>query len=214
MRSCGAVATALRCHLPSSLLSCTVYHTSRIQPHDIKRVLSTFLGSPLSYASPCTSALRLDKCSLCCGDGDPQTSSSCLEANGTDTRAAFRGKCACNSQDDVASADGGALQLGEEWSRAFGVCAGHERGDAYRVVRRLEAHVRALELYIEVPELPRGCDVEVQPVCCVASGCAKDASVSTSDDEGGCQDHCATRALDFASAILFIVLTGMVRTKA
>lgn len=49
----------------------------------------------------------------------------------------------------------------------FGVEAGEERGDAYRVVRRACCEAEPLQLLVMVPALPRGCDVEVQVIAAV-----------------------------------------------
>jgi len=66
----------------------------------------------------------------------------------------------------------------------FGVEAGEERGDSYRVTSRIEGTWEPLHLLVEVPMLPKACGVEVQVIAATAGSGGTPESDSQSDDEG------------------------------
>ena len=65
-----------------------------------------------------------------------------------------------------------------------GVFPGEEIGDSYRVVRAVGGSWTPLRLFVAVPALPKGCAVELQPLCAVATSAAADNSSAASDSDG------------------------------
>ena len=135
--NCTSVATALGCHLPSSLLSLITFHTSTVAlPAVVK-------------------------------------STSCMHAQFSHAEA------------EQACSEGGMLS-----GDTAGVFPGEEIGDSYRVVRAVGGSWTPLRLFVAVPALPKGCAVELQPLCAVATSAAvsRQNAVSDSDSDDGAED--------------------------
>eukprot|EP00892_Ulva_mutabilis_P002713 jgi/Ulvmu1/12442/UM009_0094.1 len=170
VKSCGAIATALGCHLPSSLLASVTFHTTEV-PHSAALSAGAALRGNMHAAPlPCDSA-------ACAGP-----------AADLDSSAAAADVASPRSDDSEVDQAGGV----------FGVEAGEERGDAYRIVKPLpgSATWEPLQLLVQVPALPKACGVEVQVIAAVATG---GISVAEDSDSGDGEASPARNALEGGS---------------
>lgn len=145
VRSCGAIATALGCHLPSSLLASVTFHTADVPHTTAAQPAAALRGGPPAADTP---------------HADSSASAGPVGSGG--------------------EAEEGAGRAGG----VFGVEAGEERGDSYRVTSRIEGTWEPLHLLVEVPMLPKACGVEVQVIAATAGSGGTPESDSQSDDEG------------------------------
>ena len=149
LSSCHAVAVALRCDLPSAMLACTIYAAA--PPGAEAGLQRSLVARSLTSAAQCLEAFL---------DHDQQ---------------------AVESQNSAAAGAGAGQMSGCEGGGAQGeACSSSDRAEADKpslpvddYLRPPPPHVRLaspLLTYVAVPALPRGAQVEFQPVALAGNG--------------------------------------------
>ena len=143
LKSCRAVAVALRCNLPSAMLACTVYAAA---PPGAEAGLQRSLAAhSLTSAAQCLNAFL----------SDDQRGFASQDSAIADAAAGWVGSCSLGAAQGDA---GSSSEEGEQDAPSL-------LGDDY--LRLPHSRMRLappLLTYVAVPALPRGAQVEFQPV--------------------------------------------------